>query len=83
MKKKLSILLFSVFIVGCSNHNSYVLEDDDGNIRMKVIFKGESPEDSNYVVISRECWDDKGNIIDCEDRHNAEYWEGHNPNDSL
>ena len=70
------------FIVGCSNHNSFVLEDDDGNIRMKVIFKGESPEDSNYVLISRDCWDDKG-ILLIEDRHNAEYWEGHNPNDSL
>ena len=34
------------------------------------------------LMFSRECYD-KGNIIDCEDRHNPEYWEGHNPNDSL
>ena len=84
MKKILSILLFSGFIVGCSNQNSWVLEDDNGNIRMKVIYEGNLPQsDSTYVEVSRECWDDKGNIIDCEDRHNPEYWEGHNPNDSL
>ena len=83
MKKILSILLFSGFIVGCSNQNSWVLEDDNGNIRMKVIYEGNLPQsDSTYVEVSRECWDDKG-ILLSEDRHNPEYWEGHNPNDSL
>ena len=50
MKKILSILLFSGFIVGCSNQNSWVLEDDNGNIRMKVIYEGNLPQsDSTYV----------------------------------
>jgi hypothetical protein len=81
MKKLFSICLLSIFLLGCSNQKSWVLEDDNGKVRMKVIYEGDSTEDPNYVVISRECWDDKGNEIDCEDRHNPKYWEGHIPNE--
>jgi len=81
MKKLFSICLLSIFLLGCSNQKSWTLEDDNGNIRMKVTYEGDSPGDSNNVVISRECWDDKGNEIDYKDLHNPEYWEGHTPNE--
>ena len=72
--KKLLVILLSVSLFGCSNRATFKLLDYEDNVLMEVIYEGESRQDPNYVLISKKCWDDKGNEIECEGKA-SEYWD--------